>query len=86
MSQLLNTVLYTFGAFWGMYQFPVLLRICVSSYVIFVFTSLLDTPFVYMARRIKHKKDGNVTKKEKGYHYGQISGLYSGANEKSAGN
>lgn len=86
VSQLLNTVLYTFGAFWGMYQFPVLLRICVSSYVIFVFTSLLDTPFVYMARRIKHKKDGSMIKKEKGYHYGQLSGLYPGTNEKSSGN
>ena len=52
ISQLLNTVLYTFGAFLGMYSFDVLISICVSSYVIFIVTSLLDTPFVYMARKI----------------------------------
>lgn len=52
VSQLLNTVLYTFGAFFGMYNMSVLFSICVSSYVIFVATSLFDTPFVYMARYI----------------------------------
>lgn len=52
VSQLLNTVLYTFGAFWGMYSFPVLMNIALSSYVIFVVTSLADTPVVYLARKI----------------------------------
>lgn len=56
ISQLLNTVLYTFGAFLGMYTFDVLVSICLSSYVIFIFTSLLDTPFVYLARRIADVK------------------------------
>ncbi|MDE6433240.1 MAG: queuosine precursor transporter [Lachnospiraceae bacterium] len=55
ISQLLNTVLYTFGAFLGMYDMSVLISICLSSYAIFVATSLLDTPFVYMARRIAEK-------------------------------
>lgn len=57
ISQLLNTVLYTFGAFLGMYDMPVLISICLSSYVIFVATSLLDTPFVYMARQIAGKTE-----------------------------
>lgn len=52
VSQMLNTVFYTFGAFWGMYEIPMLISICLSSYVIFIVTSLLDTPFVYLARRI----------------------------------
>ena len=47
-----------------MYPLSVLLHICVSSYVIFVFTSLLDTPFVYLARWMKHKKDGAAAKKK----------------------
>ena len=55
ISQLLNTVLYTFGAFWGMYEFPVLLNIALASYVIFIVTSLADTPFVYLARKINEK-------------------------------
>lgn len=52
ISQLLNTLLYTFGAFWGMYEFPVLISIGVSGYVIFIVTSLADTPFIYLARKI----------------------------------
>ncbi len=55
ISQLLNTILYTFGAFWGMYEFPVLLNIALASYVIFIVTSLADTPFVYLARKINEK-------------------------------
>ena len=50
VSQLINTVIFTFAAFWGTYDFPTLLSILLASYVIFIFTSLLDTPFVYIAR------------------------------------
>ena len=60
ISQLLNTVLYTFGAFLGMYTMQVLISICISSYIIFVVTSLLDTPFVYLARQIAEKREGSV--------------------------
>ncbi len=56
ISQLLNTVLYTYGAFLGMYQTSVLLEICLSSYIIFIVTSLLDTPFVYIARKIAQNR------------------------------
>ncbi len=52
ISQLINTCLFTLGAFWGTYDIHTLLSILVSSYIIFVFTSLLDTPFVYFAKRI----------------------------------
>ena len=52
VSQLLNTVLYTFGAFLGTYDLETLLSICVSSYVIFIVTSLADTPFVYLAKKL----------------------------------
>ena len=53
VSQLLNTVLYTFGAFGGLYDVPTLLSICLSSLVIFMITSLADTPFVYWARKLQ---------------------------------
>lgn len=56
VSQLLNTVLFTFGAFLGVYDFPTLLSICASSYAIFIVTSLCDTPLVYLARRVKERK------------------------------
>ncbi len=53
LSQLMNTLLYTFGAFGGLYELPTLISICISSYVIFFITSLADTPFVYLARGMK---------------------------------
>lgn len=55
LSQLLNTVLYSFGAFGGLYDMSTLLSICLSSYCIFIVTSLMDTPFVYWARKMKIK-------------------------------
>ena len=55
MSQLMNTVLFTFGAFAGVHSLPTLINICISSYVIYIVTSLLDTPAVYIARRLKNE-------------------------------
>ena len=56
VSQLLNTLLFTFFAFWGVYSLQTLASIVLSSYAIFVVTSLADTPVVYLARRIKEKR------------------------------
>jgi len=53
ISQLINAVLFNCLAFWGMYDSSTLLSIIVSSYAIYIFTSLMDTPFVYLARRMK---------------------------------
>lgn len=64
-SQLLNTVLFSLGAFLGVMDFDTILSIIVSSYVIFIFTSLLDTPVIYLARKIdenKKKKDYSFEK------------------------
>ncbi len=55
LSQLLNTALFTALAFWGTYSIGTLMSIMLSSYVIFIFTSLLDTPMVYLARRMKEQ-------------------------------
>lgn len=55
LSQLLNAVLFTGFAFWGIYDLPTLVSIALSSYVIFIVTSLADTPVVYLARRMKEK-------------------------------
>lgn len=60
LSQLLNTVLFTFGAFLGTYNFATVFSIAASSYVIYIFTSLLDTPFVYWARHIYEKKQSRL--------------------------
>src|SRR5574344_621801 len=54
-AQLVNTALFTFLAVWKTYDTKTLVSIAVASYIIFIFTSLLDTPFVYLARRIGEK-------------------------------
>lgn len=53
ISQLLNSLLFNFAAFLGVYSLPTLISIFLSSYVVFIFTSLLDTPVIYLARKIK---------------------------------
>ena len=55
ISQLLNTLLYTFFAFYGTYDMKTLMSIFISSYMIYFITSLLDTPFVYWCRNIHEK-------------------------------
>ena len=56
ISQLINTVLFTFCAFWGVFDLSTICEIIVSSYSIFIVTSLLDTPVIYLARHIHDKK------------------------------
>ena len=50
ISQLINNVLFTVFAFAGTFSTSKLIMTIVSSYVIFIVTSLADTPFVYLAR------------------------------------
>ena len=56
ISQIINNLLFTLFAFFGIYDGKTLISIFLSSYVIYIFTSLLDTPAVYIARRIHDKK------------------------------
>ena len=55
ISQIINTVTFTLIAFAGWYDGPTLLSIMLSSYVIFIVTSLADTPVVYLARALKRR-------------------------------
>lgn len=56
ISQLVNTVLFNIAAFAGIHSINTIINIIISCYVIFVVTSLADTPFVYIARRIHEKQ------------------------------
>ena len=56
VSQFLNTLLFTVGAFVGIYDGPTLVSVVLSSYVIFLVTSLLDTPVIYLSRKVKAPK------------------------------
>ena len=52
VSQFVNIVIFNFGAFSSVYSLNDLISITASCYVIYIATSLLDTPFVYIARKI----------------------------------
>lgn len=52
ISQLMNTFLFNFLAFVGVYDLKTIVTIAFSGYIIYIFTSLLDTPALYIARKI----------------------------------
>ena len=60
ISQFLNNLLFTFGAFLGVYDIRTLFSIIISSYLIFIVKSLTDTPFVYLERKIYTKEKNKV--------------------------
>ncbi|MBR2453476.1 MAG: queuosine precursor transporter [Clostridia bacterium] len=53
ISQLINSFLFNFIAFYGTYPIKTVISISLSCFVIYVVTALLDTPVVYLARKIK---------------------------------
>lgn len=52
ISQLVNIVIFNFGAFYGIYTLSELIKITGACYIIYIVTSLLDTPFIYFSRTI----------------------------------
>lgn len=56
ISQAINTVLYNVAAFYGVYDGSTLASICIGCYLVFIVTSIADTPAVYIARRIKRNE------------------------------
>lgn len=56
ISQIINTGLFTLFAFWGIYDASTIVSIMLSTYLIYVVTSLCDTPAIYLSRKIKDKK------------------------------
>lgn len=52
-SQLINSVLFNVIAFGGVYDASTLLTIIISTYIIYMVASLLDTPIIYLSRKIK---------------------------------
>lgn len=64
-SQLLNTVLFSLGAFIRVFDMDTIISIIISSYIIFFFTSLFDTPAIYLARFI-HDRQNKDSDKDNG--------------------
>ncbi len=51
ISQLIDSVLFTFIAFYGIFEMDVLYQIVLSTYILKWFVALLDTPFLYLAKK-----------------------------------
>ena len=55
-SQLLDNLIFTLIAFVGLYSWSVLGQIFLTSMILKVIVAALDTPYVYLARKIKPSK------------------------------
>ncbi|MCR5723881.1 MAG: queuosine precursor transporter [Treponema sp.] len=52
VSQLINVVVFNLLAFAGVFTWDIIIQILIFGYAIFIITSLMDTPFLYLARKI----------------------------------
>ncbi|WP_022820051.1 queuosine precursor transporter [Fusobacterium russii] len=56
ISQVLDNLIFTTIAFYGVYPFAVLVQIFVSTYIIKMIVAICDTPFIYLAEYLFRKK------------------------------
>ena len=61
ISQAIDTVLFTFIAFWGTYPNEVFFSILITTYLFKAIVALLDTPFIYWARKINPLRKAEKT-------------------------
>lgn len=57
VSQLVNSFLFSVFAFYGELPNDVVFNIFISTYIVYIVVSLLDTPFMYLARYISDRKN-----------------------------
>ncbi len=62
LSQLLDTIVFTTLAFFGTFPLNVLIELIVTTYVLKLVIGVLDTPVLYLARRIAKKGFANEEK------------------------
>lgn len=53
-SQLVDTILFTFIAFFGVFPLSIVLKLCFTTYVLKLIIAVCDTPFLYLAKRINN--------------------------------
>lgn len=53
VSQLIDSIVFTSIAFYGVFESSVFIEILITTYVLKLLVALLDTPFVYIATKIK---------------------------------
>jgi queuosine precursor transporter len=52
-SQLIDNIIFTTIAFLGVFEFNIIIQIFIVSMIMKVIVAVLDTPFIYIARKIK---------------------------------
>ena len=50
-------MIFVFIAFWGVYPNKVFISILITTYVFKAIVALMDTPFMYLARRISPRTE-----------------------------
>lgn len=55
ISQLLDNVIFTCIAFFGIYSFEIMFQIFLSTYIIKIVVAIFDTPFIYLAKHLFEK-------------------------------
>jgi len=53
VSQLIDSIVFTFIAFYGVFEKEVFISILVTTYLFKFVVAIVDTPFIYFARKIK---------------------------------
>ena len=56
-SQLIDNTMFTLIAFYGIFSWDIILQIYVTSLMLKIMVSFVDTPFLYLARNIKPEDD-----------------------------
>ena len=49
-SQFLDNIIFTFVAFYGVFEFNIILEIFITTYIMKFIVAALDTPFIYLAK------------------------------------
>ncbi len=57
ISQAIDTVIFTFLAFWGTYPTNVFFSILITTYLFKALVAVIDTPFIYIARIINPREE-----------------------------
>lgn len=52
-SQLIDNVIFTFVAFYGVFEFNIIIEIFITTYIMKFIVAALDTPFIYLAKSME---------------------------------
>ena len=59
-SQAVDTLVFTFIAFWGIYENGIFVSILLTTYLFKAIVAFCDTPFVYLARKIAVREENQA--------------------------